>query len=496
MIENQNTVRVRFAPSPTGYLHIGGMRTAFFNYLFAKANNGKFILRIEDTDQNRFVKDALEDIIVSLKWMDVFWDEGPEIGGDKGPYFQSARTEIYQEHAKKLINEGKAYYCYCSQERLDKIREEQKENQSIGGYDRKCRNLTPEQQKEFEAQGIKPVIRFKTPLEGKTTFNDAIRGEVSFENKNLDDCVLLKSDGFPTYHLANVIDDQFMDITHVLRGEEWIPSTPRHILLYKSFDYKPPIFAHLPVILSPNGGKLSKRDGATNMRQFIDQGYIKEAMANFLALLGWSYDDSTEFFTIDELKQYFSLDKIGKGSPTFSYEKLNWFNGKYIRKLSVEDLTNGAIPFIQKAGLIEENPSEETYNYLLKIIPLIQEKITTLAEIPSMINFFFANRLDFSSEEDLLPVRKKKKMPKDDVIKVLEATLNILEKADDFSVESLENSLRGLTESLGMGAGKIFMPIRIAITGSIASPGLFESISVLGKDKTIKRLQDALEILK
>jgi glutamyl-tRNA synthetase len=346
-------VRVRFAPSPTGYLHIGGARTALYNWLLARHYGGKFILRIEDTDRNRYVPDALTDIMASLRWLGMDWDEGPEAGGDYGPYLQSERLELYQKYAEQLISEGKAYRCFCTAERLDQLRKEQEAAKQSSGYDRHCLNLTAEERRELESSGARSVVRFKIPP-GRTLVYDQLRGELDFDNKTIDDFVLLKSDGFPTYHLANIIDDHLMKITHVMRGDEWLVSTPRHILLYQAFGWEPPKFAHLPIFLAPGGGKLSKRHGATSVKEYRDKGYLPEAVINFLLLLGWNPGTDQEMFSLEEAAKSFTLERINVSPVAFSTEKLDWFNGVYIRSLSTDDLAKRCLPYLQQAGLLAD----------------------------------------------------------------------------------------------------------------------------------------------
>ncbi len=341
------SVRVRYAPSPTGYPHVGNIRTALFNWLFARRCGGSFLVRIEDTDVSRRIEGALEAILDGLRWLGLDWDEGPEVGGKYGPYFQSQRLDKYREVAESLVAQGYAYHCYCSPERLEAMRAEQTRRKQPPGYDRHCRDLSQAERSKKEAEGIVPVVRFKSPLEGQTRFTDLIRGEVVFENSTLDDLVLLKSDGYPTYHLANVIDDHLMEISHVLRAEEWLSSTPRHLLLYQALGFAPPQFAHLPMRLGPDRSKLSKRHGAVSIIEYREQGYLSEAMVNFLALLGWSLDDKTEMFTMEELKRRFSIERISKTAAIFSLKKLDWMNGIYIRKLSHEALLERGMPFLE-----------------------------------------------------------------------------------------------------------------------------------------------------
>jgi len=324
------SVRVRFAPSPTGYPHVGNIRTALFAWLFARHYGGSFIVRIEDTDVTRKVKGAVEAILDGLRWLGLDWDEGPEVGGNYGPYFQSQRLDIYRQFAECLVLQDDAYYCYCSPQRLAEMRSEQMKRKQPPGYDRYCRNLSEEERAKKEAEGTTPVVRFKMPLEGQTKFSDIIRGEVVFENNTLDDFVLLKSDGYPTYHLANVIDDHLMEISHVLRAEEWLSSTPRHLLLYQALGFELPQFAHLPMLLGPDRAKLSKRHGAVSIVEYRDQGYLPETMVNFLALLGWSLDDRTEILSRQELIENFSLERVSRTAAIFNHDKLNWMNGVYI----------------------------------------------------------------------------------------------------------------------------------------------------------------------
>ncbi|MFO8101980.1 MAG: glutamate--tRNA ligase [Dehalococcoidia bacterium] len=484
-------VRVRFAPSPTGYPHIGNIRTALFNWLFARHSGGTFILRIEDTDQSRKVEGALEIILNSLKWLGLDWDEGPEVGGPCGPYFQSQRLDLYQQYARQLLETGNAYKCYCSSERLEQMRQQMVERkESVRSYDRHCRDLTPEQQAEYESQGIKPVIRFKVPLEGRTTFHDLVRGDITFEHSELDDLVLLKSDGYPTYHLANIVDDHFMQISHIMRADEWLSSTPRHVLLYESLGWEPPLFAHLPMILGPDKSKLSKRHGATAITEFEEQGYLPRAMLNFMALLGWSLDDKTEIFSPDELIEYFTIERISKTAAVFNHEKLHWMNGLYIRQMSTEELLKHIMPFLESA-LPASVPRPIPEDYTRQIIPLIQERINTFKEVAGYADFFFlGDELEY--DPSLLIA---KKMDKESTLKALKAGLERLGSLEEWNHDSLESSLRSLAEEMGLKAGQLFSPLRAACTGRTASPGLFETMSVLGREKCLKRIEAAIDKL-
>ncbi len=479
------TIATRFAPSPTGFLHIGGLRTALFAYLFARHSGGRFILRIEDTDRTRLVQGALQDIIDNLRWIGIDWDEGPDIGGGHAPYQQSERKEIYREHAMRLVRDDRAYRCFCSPERLAELRK----NGNGTGYDGKCRNLTHEETEKRAKNGERFVIRLKTPLEGETSFDDMIRGKISTKNTIVDDTVLLKSDGFPTYHLANVVDDHLMEITHVIRGDEWISSTPRHIILYDAFGWKPPCFAHVPVILAQGGGKLSKRHGATMVREFRERGYLNTALLNFISLLGWSLDDKTTFFSMQELIENFDLSQVTPSSAVFSYEKLDWFNGMYIRKTTDDELYDLIIPHMTAAGLVRENTMPGYEDYIRSIVPLIRERLKTLSDAPGLTRFFFDDCFEIREEKALIP----KKGNIDDALRILRETLDRLETADPFEEEEIEARLRKIVADLDMKAGTVFMVLRIAVTGSKVSPGLFETMRVLGKERVLSRLASALD---
>ncbi|MDR1894148.1 MAG: glutamate--tRNA ligase, partial [Spirochaetales bacterium] len=386
------SVRVRYAPSPTGLQHIGGVRTALFNYFFARSAGGKFILRIEDTDQERSTPEALEDLYETFAWLGIDWDEGPDKGGPLGPYVQSQRTRLYQDYARRLLEQDKAYYCYCSPERLENLRKAQQESKDQSqGYDRRCRNLSAQDREAAEARGIKPVIRFKIPLEeGAASFQDLLIGEVKRKTRDISpDPVILKSDGFPTYHLANVIDDHLMEITHIMRAQEWLPSGPLHALLYRAFDWTPPVYCHLPMVLGADGQKLSKRHGSTSLRDFRAQGYLPEALINYISLIGWSYDSSREFFSKADLEKLFSLDKINKASGVFDYKKLDWFNGSYIRQKSAEELGGLLLPRLAAAGLLSDPPAPEERALFTGALPLARERLKTLGEAPALLGFLF-----------------------------------------------------------------------------------------------------------
>jgi len=477
-------VRVRYAPSPTGLPHVGNIRTALFNWLFARNMGGQFIVRIEDTDVARTVPGAMEGILEGLRWLGLDWDEGPEKGGQYGPYLQSQRLDIYQELAAKMVENGHAYYCHCSSERLEQVRAAQQLSKQPTGYDRRCRDLGLKAK-----QGA--VVRFKMPLENNTAFDDIVRGKVTFANSLMDDFVLLKSDGFPTYHLANVIDDHLMQVSHVLRAEEWLSSTPKHLLLYKALGFAPPSFAHLPIILGSDRSKLSKRHGAVSILEYKENGYLPEAMINFLTLLGWSLDDKSEIFSRQELIQHFSLSRISQTSAIFNAEKLDWMNGVYIRNLSAEDFVKRCIPFLEK-GLPAEQGRVLDEKYVAKVLPLIHERAKTLKEISSkeVSWFFFLEEIEYDTE-----LLIDKNLGRQETTKLLQIAYDRLSTIISFDQSSLETTLRSLVEERGIKPGQLFGTIRTAVTGLTATPPLFQTMEVLGKTRSLKRINQAIHKL-
>ena len=482
------SVRVRYAPSPTGEPHVGNIRAALFNWLLARHEGGTFILRIEDTDQARIVPGALEAIFDSLRWLGLDWDEGPEVNGPHAPYFQSQRLEHYHQASDQLLAADNAYRCYCSPERLKEMRAEQMRYKMPPKYDRRCRRLSAGERREREAQGIPPVVRFKTPLSGQTTFHDLVRGNVTFENDTLDDFVLLKSDGFPVYHLANVVDDRLMGVTHVLRGDEWLSSTPRHVLLYQAFGWEPPVFAHLPMILGPDRSKLSKRHGDTSVLDFRQRGFLPEALFNFLALLGWSLDDRTEIIDRETFVRHFSLDRVLANPAVFNREKLEWMNGVYIRELPEEELAERTVPFLEQAL---GRPVDR--GLLRRIVPLIRERIKLLTEAEGMAGFFFLEgELDYGTE--ILLGRKFAGDPAA-ASGALETVLRRISDLQPWDHETLEGTIRPLAEELALKTGDLFGLIRVAVTGRTAAPPLFETMAVLGRQRTLERLRSALQRL-
>ncbi len=484
-------VRVRYAPSPTGLQHIGGVRTALFNYFFARSEGGTFILRIEDTDRERYNDDALQDLYDTLDWLGIEWDEGPEKGGPYGPYVQSERFGLYREYADKLLESGHAYRCFCTAERLEKLREEQKKEKKSLGYDRHCRNLSKEEIEEKLAAGEPHVIRFKVPLEGKTSFEDVLLGRVTRKNKDISpDPILLKTDGFPTYHLANVVDDHFMKISHILRAQEWIPSGALHVLLYGAFGWEPPVYCHLPMVMGKDGQKLSKRHGSTSVVEFRSKGYLPEAIINYVSMVGWSYDDKREFFTREELEKLFSLEKINKAPGVFDYKKLEWFNGQYIRKKSMKELTDLVIPFLKKDGIVSDPLTDDEAEIVEAMMPLMAERLHLLSDITKLSAFLFRDITGYETAS-LIP----KKMDAARTLEVLKETLSVMDdilKADE---EQAEVIFRNMAEKLDVKLGSVLMPLRVAVTGSTVSPPIIGSVKLLGAEKTKERVRKAIEKL-
>jgi glutamyl-tRNA synthetase len=489
-------VRVRFAPSPTGDLHVGGARTALFNWIFARQHGGQFILRIEDTDQKRLLGESISGILESLRWLGLDWDEGPEVDGPCAPYFQSQRLDMYNEHVQKLVDTGHAYPCFCSAERLEQVRAEQRARKEPPGYDRHCRNLSPEEVQTKLDEGVTPVYRFKMPLDGTTSFYDLLRGEISYENRNLQDLVLLKSDGYPTYHLANVVDDHLMEISHIMRADEWIPTAPLHIQMYAAFGWEPPVYAHMPVVLRPDGkGKLSKRDGAVGVLEYKEKGYLPEAVVNYLSLLGWAYDDKQEIFTIPELIEKFNVEKVNPSPARFSFEKLEWMNQHYINHvLELDDVALRCVPWLQSAGLVGPEATDTgspEFARLRATIALVKDRLKLLSEAPELVDFFFRDETDEYDPAALVP----RKTEPAKALEGLRAAREGLAPADFDDESDLEARLRGLADELGLKAGQMFMPIRVAISGRTVAPGLFETLRVLGKETSLARIDIAIDKL-
>jgi len=485
-------VRVRYAPSPTGLQHIGGVRTALFNYFFAKSMGGKFILRVEDTDRERFSEESLQDLYDTLSWLGIDWDEGPVKGGPYGPYVQSERTDLYRKYADRLVDNGKAYHCFCTTERLNNLREVQKREKKNYGYDRHCRNLSKDEVSKKLSEGVKSVIRLKVPLEGKTSFNDLILGSITRKNKDISpDPVLLKSDGYPTYHLANVIDDHLMKISHILRAQEWIPSGAMHILLYNAFGWDPPVYCHLPMVMGKDGQKLSKRHGSTSVVDFRKRGYLPEAIINYVTMVGWAYDDSREFFTKEELEKLFSLEKINKAPGVFDYKKLEWFNGQYIRKKSEAEIIEAVLPYLKKDGIISEDVSEKEMTIIKNMMGFMTERLHFISDISELSRFLFKD-IESYTLTDLVP----KKMDFAGTLNVLKGVRSLVEDFETRTDEENEVLFRQKSEEMDVKLGSLLMPLRVAISGSKVSPPIFESLRLLGSKKALERIDTVIELLK
>ena len=488
-MSDQKPARVRFAPSPTGRTHIASGRTALYNYLFARQTGGQFILRIEDTDQKRFVPGAEEELIRSLHWLGADWDEGPEVGGPNDPYHQTERREIYQQYARKLIDSGHAYYCFCTPDRLEKARQEALKQKLNPLYDGTCRKLDPDEAARRVANGEKHVIRFKTPRTGAITFRGEMRGEITVEDNMIDDYILVKSDGLALYHLAAMVDDHLMDITHVIRGSEWLSTLPLHYHILRAFGWEAPLFYHLSVFLKPSGkGKMSKRDTATVMKDgysiFLtdleEMGYLPEGVRNWIALMGWSYDDHTEFFTMQDLLEKFSLERLNPSPAAINFTKLDYFNGLHIRALPPEELARRIQPYFKGASLPR----------LTQIAPLIRERLVTLDEAPQWAEFFFQEQVT-PNPADLVP----KNLTPAQAASVARRCLEILQSLPDVHAETAEAPLRALVEELGLSPGQVFGLLRAAVTGQTVSPPLFESMAIIGREKVLERVVAAVRLL-
>jgi glutamyl-tRNA synthetase len=485
-VANKAEVRVRFAPSPTGDLHVGNIRTALFDWAYARHTNGKLIFRIEDTDRERVTDEYIQAAIDTLKWLGLNWDEGPEVGGQFGPYLQSQRLDIYAEWAQKFLDQGDAYHCYCSGEELEERRQIQMKNNQAPGYDGKCRDLSNTQIDEYKSQGRKPVVRMRMP-QGETVFTDAIRGEVKFEHLYVPDFVLVRGDGSPLYTLAVAVDDILMKITHVLRGEDLLSSTPRQIRVYQAMgvseaDY--PIFAHLPFVMGQDNAKLSKRNGEVSIAWYRERGFLPEAICNYLALLGWSPGDDKENITMQELVDLFTVERVNSSPARFDMKKLEAINGDKIRALTQDKFLEWALPFLTNAKVI--SGSNDEIELVKKALPIIQERIVTLSEIPAMLNFLFVKEFAVDQEE-------KPKLAEASAQEVLKVALSKIEPLDNWNHTSIEEVLRkALIEEMGLKPRIAFSALRIAVTGSHISPPLFESLELLGKAGSIARIKQAI----
>jgi len=486
---NNEKVRVRFAPSPTGHLHLGGARTAIYNWLLAKKYGGTFILRIEDTDIKRLFPGAIEGILDSLSWLGLNWNEGPLVGGDYGPYQQSKRMELYRNAAYKLLEEGKAYRCFCEPKELEERRRIALKEKRPPMYDERCRKLSKKEIDELLKMKKPFAIRLKIPETGVTEINDLIHGKIVFKNKFIEDFVLLRSNGDPTYNHSCVVDDNAMKISLVIRGDDHIPNTPKQVNIYKALSYPIPKFAHLPMILGPDGSKLSKRHGATAVGEYEEVGYLPQTMLNFLSLLGWSYDDKTTIFSKDDLIEKFSIENVSKNPAIFDIKKLDWMNGYYIRNLTVKELAKLITPFLQESDLLPKKISNVDRDKIKEIVPIIQERIKHLSDVAPLTDFLFKEEIKIE-EKALKDAKKTEKKEK-----IINLTISKLASLKEFSKGRIEKVLREVLDELSVKAGKAFMLIRVAISGKKVSPPLFESIYILGKDRTIQRLTEFKKII-
>lgn len=480
-------VRTRYAPSPTGFMHVGNLRTALYEYLIAKSQGGDFVLRIEDTDQERYVEGAVDVIYNTLKTAGLKHDEGPDIGGEYGPYVQSERKNMYFPYAEELIKKGKAYRCFCSKERLESLKET--EEYANGGYDRHCRDLPQEEIDRLLKEGVPYVIRQKMPLDGETTFTDAVFGEITAPNSELQDQILIKTDGYPTYNFANVIDDHTMGITHVVRGNEYLSSTPKYNLLYEAFGWEIPTYVHLPLIMGKNDdgttSKLSKRHGSTGFEDLVREGFLPEAIINYIALLGWCPKDNKEIFTLKELEEAFDISGISKSPAVFDYDKLEWFNGEYIKAMSVEEFEKVAHPYIIEA--IGDKPLDT-----LKLASILQQRTTKLTQIPSVIDFF-AQQPEYTKD---LFVNKKSKTNLENAPVMLKAVYDELSSLSDWSHDAIHDALINLAVKLEVKNGTVMWPARISVSGKAVTPGgAIEILDILGKEESLARMEKGLEIL-
>jgi len=476
-------VRTRFAPSPTGHLHIGGARTALFNYLFAKRYGGKFILRIEDTDLERSSIESEKVIIESLKWLGIEWDEGVEVGGPHGPYRSTERVDIYKKYVDVLFEKGYAYHCYCSEEELEAQRQQLLSQGQMPRYLGKCRNLTEEQKRRFEQEGRKPTVRFKVPEGVKIVVHDLVRGDVEFMSDDIGDFVIVKSDGIPTYNFAVVIDDHLMKISHVIRGEEHLSNTPRQILIYNALDFNLPQFAHVSLILGKDRTKMSKRHGSTWVEQYKEQGYLKEGLINFLALLGWSPPEDKEIFDMEYLIENFSLDRVSKNPAIFDIDKLNYINSQHIKLKSLDELTQMCIPYLIEAGYVTQKDAEEKFEWLKKIVKSVYEGLDYLSQIKDKVDIFFNNEVKIEEDE------AKEVLKWEHVKHLISVFEDKIKNVENLNSDSIKMLFKEIQKETGYKGKNLFMPIRVVLTGKTHGPELVEIIEIVGKENILKRLE-------
>ncbi len=480
-------VRVRFAPSPTGYLHIGGARTALYNWLLARHEGGVFVLRIEDTDRARSTREYYEAIVEDLRWLGLDWDEGPEVGGSRGPYVQSERTDSYAPHLRRLLDEGLVYRCFCAPEELEERRRSHPAGPDAWRYDRRCLSLSNEEAARLA--GERPaVLRFRVP-EGRVCFDDAILGRIEVDNAELDDLVVARPDGTPTYNFAVVVDDLEMGITHVVRGSDHLSNTPRQILLWRALGHEPPTFGHLPLVLSPDGQVLSKRRGALGIGEYRRRGYLPEALVNSMALLGWAYDGEREFFTAEELVERFKIGRVSRKAASFDPDKLAWMNSQWIKRLGVAERTDRLVPILAAEGLISAEPAGEERRWLEGVVSAIDDRLKTLRDVLEFDWFFLASDVDYDS------MAVSKVLAKPGTGDLLAGLRKTLSGAPDFEPGTLEHLIRAYALELGLKAGKVIQPVRVAVTGSTASPGIFETLSLLGRERVLARIEGAIRMI-
>ncbi len=479
-------VRVRFAPSPTGPLHIGGARSALFNYLLAKKYDGQFIVRIEDTDQERSAPEWEENILTSLKWLGLEWDEGIQVGGEFGPYRQMERLDIYKEYTDKLLASGQAYYCYCTAEELEEDRQRLMARGELPRYPGRCRNLTKEQEEEFIARGRKPVTRFKVPEGQQIVIDDMVRGKVVFDSDGVGDYIIVKSDGIPTYNFAVVIDDALMKISHVVRGEEHLSNTPRQVLLYEALGLEIPRFAHISLILGKDRSKMSKRHGDTAVVQYRQQGYLPEALVNFLALLGWSPEGEEEILALEQLIEEFSLDRVAKNPAVFDFEKLNWLNGVYIRRTGTERIARMALPYLQSAGCLPENERDVNWDLFMAQMRVIQPYLSKVSDVTEHFQLLLGKEVIIEDEQ------ARQVLQQEQVPRVIDLFKEKLLQLEGLEPDAVKKMLKSITKELKLGGKKVFMPLRVALTGKMRGPELHDLIPVLGVGVCISRVDSSL----
>jgi glutamyl-tRNA synthetase len=490
------TVRTRFAPSPTGKQHVGGLRTIIFSWLLARHSDGQFLLRVEDTDQTRTIEEAVDELLEGLAWIGIVPDEGPNNGGPVGPYYQSQRLATYASYVPQLLEGDHVYRCFCTKERLDALRaEQQARHLPTTGYDRHCRRLSQQEINAKLEAGESYTIRLKAPITGTTTCPDAIRGEIVFQNSKLEDAILIKSDGYPTYHFANVIDDHLMGITHVLRGDDWIPSAPLHVILYKALGWQMPVYAHVPNVMGNDGKKLSKRHGAEPILFYRDAGYLPEAIINYLIMLGWSYDDKTDILTVDEMIRAFGLARVHASGAVFDIERLNWMNGVYIRKLDIPELIERVLPYMERpaaeGGLPDHIARPIDRDFLGRVLKVDQERLKTLADAAHLTAFFFDEVLEYPAEWLI-----GKGLDATQSLSGLERARATLAALPNWEHTAMEESMRALVSEMGQKPGPLFMGVRVAVTGRKETPPLFETMEILGRDRSFERIDRAIAKLR